>query len=346
MRIGASIGMLAGLVASVYNALGAAARTWEIVDREPRVPLVIPLDEDPPPHTGRTQSTTPSATSIGDTSTGVELQTVGVGEIIIPTKDEPNIRGEITFDNVSFRYPSRAQILVLKRLSLHIPINATVAFVGPSGGGKSTLMSLIQRFYDTSEGRVLLDGQDVRDFSHRQIRDGLSWVQQEPVLFGLTVRENLVYGLAARRGDSSLCDEDERTMVAAAQAAFAHEFVDALPEKYDTLVGERGVRLSGGQKQRIAIARALLINPRILLLDEATSALDAESEHLVQLAIEKLMHQRTTVIVAHRLSTVQHADRIFLIDKKRVRASGTHDELMRDSRPYRDLVQRQLQQKK
>ena len=208
-----------------------------------------------------------------------------------------------------------------------------VALVGPSGAGKSTVAALIPRFYDPLAGRITLDGVDLRRLRPRSLRAHIGAVMQEPVLFAGTIRENILYG---RPGAS---DEEMR---AAARTANAASFVESLPERYDTVVGERGVRMSGGQKQRIAIARAVLKDPKILILDEATSALDAESEYLVQEALDRLMRGRTTIVIAHRLSTVRDADRVVVLDGGRVVEVGSHDELMAEGALYRRLVERQF----
>merc|ERR1712003_614704 len=198
--------------------------------------------------------------------------------------------------------------------SLDIPKDATVAFVGSSGAGKSTILSLIQRFYDVTGGRILLDGRPLTELDPSWVRRQFAFVQQEPVLFGASIASNIGYGHAVRT-QSIDAVPDQEELEAIAKKAFCHDFIMGFPEGYQTLVGERGVRLSGGQKQRVAIARALLMDPRVLLLDEATSALDAESEAYVAEAITKAMVGRTTLIVAHRLSTVQNADRIVVIDQ-------------------------------
>jgi len=231
---------------------------------------------------------------------------------------------------------------VLVGFSLDVPANCTYAFVGTSGAGKSTVLSLLQRFYDVADGSVQLDGCDIRGLDPRYVRRSMAHVAQEPVLFGVTLAENIAYGYAACNGDPT-AKPLHNQIVLASQAAFADKFIMEFPDGYDTLVGERGVRLSGGQKQRVAIARALLNNPRVLLLDEATSALDSESEHLVQRAIDALMVDRTTLVVAHRLSTVRHADKIIVVEGGRKEAEGAHEELMDKSAKYRDLVRRQLQ---
>jgi subfamily B ATP-binding cassette protein MsbA len=227
------------------------------------------------------------------------------------------VEGRVTFDNVSFSYDERQE--VLHNIHLDIAPGEIVALVGPSGAGKSTIFNLIPRFYDPTGGTVLVDDVDVRTVTQASLRQQIGIVPQETLLFGGTIRENIRYG----RLDAS---EDEIT--AAAKAANAHDFILELPDQYDTIVGERGVRLSGGQRQRVAIARAILKDPRILLLDEATSSLDSESEHLVQEALGRLMQNRTTVIIAHRLSTVRIAHRIAVLDKGHIFELGTHNELM------------------
>ena len=218
-------------------------------------------------------------------------------------------QGRIRFENVSFRYPSRPDSLALERLSLDIEPGETVAFVGPSGAGKSTTFQLLLRFYDPLSGRVVIDGVDIAKARPQDLRQRIGLVPQETVLFGTSARENIRYG---RPGAS------DAEIEAAARAAGADSFIRQLPEGYDTFLGERGARLSGGQRQRVAIARALLKDPPILLLDEATSSLDAESERYVQQALEKLMQNRTTIIIAHRLATVLKADRIVVLDHGRI----------------------------
>jgi subfamily B ATP-binding cassette protein MsbA len=227
------------------------------------------------------------------------------------------VEGRVTFDKVSFSYDERQE--VLHKIDLDIAPGEIVALVGPSGAGKSTIFNLIPRFYDPTSGRVQVDGIDVRTVTQFSLRQQIGVVPQETLLFGGTIRENIRYG----RLDAS---DDE--IIAAARAANAHDFILELPDQYDTIVGERGVRLSGGQRQRVAIARAILKDPRILLLDEATSSLDSESEYLVQEALGRLMQNRTTVIIAHRLSTVRIAHRIAVLDKGHILELGTHDELM------------------
>jgi ABC transporter fused permease/ATP-binding protein len=245
----------------------------------------------------------------------------------------PPGKGAIRFDGVSFAYPTRRGQPVLANVTLDIAPGEVVALVGPSGAGKSTILSLLYRFYDVDAGRVLVEGVDVRQLSLGELRRALAMVAQEPVLFSGTIRDNIGYGK-----DGASPAEIE----AAARDAYAHDFVTGFPDGYDTVIGERGTKLSGGQKQRIALARALLANPRVLILDEATSNLDAESEAAVQAALARLMQDRTTIIVAHRLSTVRDADRIIVIEGTRVVEQGRHDELMARRGTYHRLVEHQL----
>ena len=258
----------------------------------------------------------------------------------IPTIRDPEAaialpagKGAIRFEGVSFVYPARRAQPVLTDVDLEVAPGEVVALVGPSGAGKSTVLSLLYRFYDVDAGRVLFEGVDVRQLRLADLRRSLAMVAQEPVLFSGTIRDNIAYGLD---------DASEADVVQAAKDAYAHDFVSGFPDGYDTVVGERGTKLSGGQKQRIALARALLANPRVLILDEATSNLDAESEAAVQAALARLMEGRTTIVVAHRLSTVRDADRIVVLDGARVVEVGRHDELMSRRGVYHRLVEHQL----
>jgi ATP-binding cassette subfamily B protein len=251
------------------------------------------------------------------------------------------LEGDIEFDKVCFAYPSRPKERVLRDFTLHIPSKSRVAFVGSSGAGKSTVISLLQRFYDVGSGRILLDGRPLTQLDPAWVRQHFAYVQQEPTLFCASIRANISYGYSVRQGDA-FASAPEEDLHAASKRAFAHDFITAFPEGYETIVGERGVRLSGGQKQRVAIARALLMDPRILLLDEATSALDAESEHTVTKAVEAAMEGRTTLIVAHRLSTVRSADLIVLMHRGQILDQGGHAELMERCEKYQELVRRQL----
>src|SRR5512143_1011299 len=234
-------------------------------------------------------------------------------------KPLPRIEGHIVLDRVSFAYKDNTDQHVLRGVSLEVKPGEVLALVGPSGAGKTTLVNLIPRFFDPQTGGVCIDGQDIRSVQVKSLREQIGLVPQDTLLFGGTVRENILYGQL---------DASEDEMIAAARAANAHDFITQLPKGYETMVGERGVKLSGGQRQRIAIARAILKDPRILLLDEATSSLDSESEGLVQEALERLMQGRTSVVIAHRLSTVHHASRIAVLEEGKLIELGTHPELM------------------
>jgi len=285
-------------ITNVFQAKGAATRIFELLDRQPRILDAQPLGA--PQHAAITH-------------------------------------GAIQFENVTFSYPSRPDVPVLRDFSLVVEENTQVALCGSSGSGKSTCVSLVQRFYDIQSGRVLVGGKDVREIPMAVLRTAMGYVQQEPQLFGMSIRDNVCYGtqhLGIEKSDAEI--------EAACRQANAHEFINDFPKQYETMVGERGVQLSGGQKQRLAIARALLVNPRILLLDEATSALDAESEHVVQAAIEAAMIGRTTLIVAHRLSTIRNADKIVVFGPGGMVAGvGRHEELLAQCDAYAQLIQHQ-----
>ncbi len=245
------------------------------------------------------------------------------------------IKGNLAFSNVRFSYPSRKEITVLQNLSFEAKAGEKVAIVGPSGAGKSTIASLILRFYDPQHGHVLFDGKPAGEYPLTDIRNQVAIVPQDVLLFGGTIRENIAYGKL---------DATDAEIMAAAEKANAGSFIKNLPEGYQTMVGERGVKLSGGQRQRVAIARALLKDPAILILDEATSSLDSESERLVQEALEVLMKNRTSIIIAHRLSTIREADKIIVLEKGKVIESGTHEELIKNEEGlYRYLSQLQFE---
>lgn len=245
------------------------------------------------------------------------------------------IRGDITYREVYFEYPSRKDMTVLKGISFDIRHGEKVALVGPSGAGKSTIIQLLLRYYDIEQGEILIDGCNIKTYHYHELRKSIGIVPQDPILFGGTIRENILYGNIKA---------DEKALIAAARQANALQFIECFPDGFDTLVGERGVKLSGGQKQRIAIARAILRDPKILILDEATSSLDAENETLVQQALQELMKNRTTIMIAHRLSTVRKADRILVIDKGMLVESGSHEQLMANTNGlYHHLVKLQFQ---
>jgi ATP-binding cassette subfamily B protein len=261
------------------------------------------------------------------------MEEPGIARPANPVAIPDTERGQITFDRVTFRYPTRREVKALDDFSLNIQPGETVAVVGPSGAGKSTLLQLAQRFYDPDEGKVCLNGIDLRLADPADIRAHMAMVPQEMVIFAASARDNLRYGK---------WDAGDEEIWAAARAANAEDFLRALPEGLDTFMGEDGARLSGGQRQRVAIARALLRDAPILLLDEATSALDAESERLVQDALDRLMRERTTIVIAHRLATVRAADRIVVMDAGRIVEEGRHDDLARKGGLYARLASLQF----
>jgi ABC-type multidrug transport system fused ATPase/permease subunit len=243
----------------------------------------------------------------------------------------PAGQGRVRYEHVGFGYDSARPVLA--DIDLELAPGSTVAFIGHTGSGKTTLASLVPRFYDVTDGRVTVDGADVRDLSVASLRGTVGVISQDPFLFSATVRENIAFG----RPDAS-----EAEVVAAARAAQAHEFIEGLPQGYDTVVGERGITLSGGQRQRLAIARALVIDPRILILDDATASVDATTEARIRLGLREAMRGRTTIIIAHRLSTISLADEIVVLDRGRVSARGTHDQLFHTSPVYREMYEHGL----
>jgi ATP-binding cassette subfamily B protein len=305
--VAGAMGQFADLYSQVQKALGASHRVRELLQESPEFALPTPILHPP-------------------------------SSILAPTPPAPpgpSLRGQVEFRNVRFRYPSRAEVEVLKDISFAVQPGEKIALVGPSGSGKSTIISLLLRFYDPQGGEIRLDDRPALEYPLAWLRNQMSIVPQEALLFGGTIYENIAYGRpGATQGE----------ILEAARQAHAHEFIAPFPEGYQTLVGDRGVKLSGGQRQRVAIARAILKNPAILILDEATSSLDSESERLVQLALDRLMENRTTFMIAHRLATIRRADRILVICDGKLVESGTHAELhQRENGLYRHLAELQFQ---
>ncbi|MCB9175446.1 MAG: ATP-binding cassette domain-containing protein [Flavobacteriales bacterium] len=272
--------------------------------------------------------------SIGATESLMDILEEKTEEISLSKPNSIKIEGNLAFNNVNFSYPSRRDINVLKNISFEVEKGKLLAFVGPSGAGKSTIAALVFGFYRPTEGEVTIDGKNLKDYHLSEIRSQMALVPQEVMLFGGTIKENIEYGKPGAT---------EEEIFEAAKQANALDFIESFPEKFETLVGDRGIQLSGGQKQRIAIARAILRNPSILVLDEATSALDSESERLVQEALERLMKGRTSIVIAHRLSTIKNADSIIVLDNGKIKEKGTHAELLKkDDGIYKNLSTIQL----
>jgi ABC-type multidrug transport system fused ATPase/permease subunit len=274
--MGASIGSLPELFASIQKAIGATENLMDLIH--------TPNEND-----------------------------------LLKGEKRTEIKGEIQFKNVAFSYPQRKDVTVLNGINLSAGFNQTIALVGASGAGKSTVTSLLLRFFDINQGEILIDGVPINEYDIKHLRSHIALVPQEVILFAGTIEENIAFG------NPSASKED---IVLAAKQANAYEFIEKFPESFATQVGDRGIQLSGGQKQRIAIARALLKNPTILILDEATSALDSESEQLVQEALDNLMKGRTSLVIAHRLSTIRKADKIYVLDQGKIVEEGTHSELL------------------
>jgi len=311
-NIGLGSGIASQHIAKILEGVGASGRVFYLLDSQPKVHKPwIP-------------------------NKSLKVTKKKIGDVEVPLLQQPDsLKGSIEFENVTFAYPTRPDINVLDNYSLSIPPNTTTALVGSSGSGKSTVVALLQRFYDVNSGTIKIDGTNIQNLDLTWLRQRIGYVQQEPNLFGLSVRENLTYGIPD--GEEITQEQIEK----ACRDANAHDFIMSWPEGYDTMVGERGVKLSGGQKQRISIARALVTDCRILLLDEATSALDAESEHLVQEAIDKAVVGRSVIIVAHRLSTIQRASQIVVMSDHKIVDVGTHEDLLGKCGKYQDLIKRQ-----
>lgn len=272
--------------------------------------------------------------AIGATENLMDILDETTENVTLEQTPEIKIEGNLVFNNVCFSYPSRRDIQVLKGITFNVEQGKQIAIVGPSGSGKSTIAGLIFRFYDPESGEISIDGKNINDYALSQIRNQMAIVPQEVMLFGGTIKENIEYG------KPNATDEE---IFEAAKKANALEFIESFPEKFETLVGDRGIQLSGGQKQRIAIARAILKDPSILVLDEATSALDSESERLVQEALERLMEGRTSIVIAHRLSTIKKADAIIVLDNGKIKEKGTHEELVKkENGIYKNLSTLQL----
>ena len=288
--VGASVASFAEVSSQIQKTLGATERVRELLREEPEM------------------DSTASA----------------------PNTPLQRFSGAVQFDGVSFQYPSRREISVLNDFSITAAAGEKIALVGASGAGKSTVVSLLLRFYEPTSGRILVDGRPITDFSLGELRSNLAIVPQEVLLLGGSIEENIRYGKP---------DATREEVIAASRLAACHEFIERFPEGYATLIGDRGIKLSGGQRQRIAIARALLKDPSVLILDEATSSLDSESERLIQQALSVLLKNRTAIIIAHRLATIRQVDRIYVIEHGRVIETGSHDELFaKKDGAYRNLA--------
>lgn len=272
--------------------------------------------------------------AIGATEHLMDILEETTENVTLEKSERISIKGNIAFNNIEFSYPSRRDIEVIKDVSFNVEKGKQIAFVGPSGSGKTTIAALLYRFYNADKGIITIDGKNIKDYQLSEIRNEMAMVPQEVMLFGGSIKENIEYGKPGAT---------EEEIFEAAKQANALQFIESFPEKFETLVGDRGIQLSGGQKQRIAIARAILKNPSILVLDEATSALDSESERLVQEALERLMKGRTSLVIAHRLSTIKNADNIIVLDNGKIKETGTHSELIQlENGIYKNLSTLQL----
>jgi ATP-binding cassette subfamily B protein len=275
---------------------------------------------------GQAQRATASGERIFEIMDEPEEMQDGPGATVLPAGE-----GRITFEHIGFGYGTGRP--VLEDVDLDVRAGRTIALIGHTGSGKTTLTSLVPRFYDVTSGRVLVDGVDVRDVRLASLRSAIGVISQDPFLFSATVRENIAFGRA---------DATDQEVEQAARLSQAHEFIERLPDQYDTVIGERGITLSGGQRQRLAIARALVLDPRILILDDATASVDATTEARIRLGLREAMRGRTTLIIAHRLSTIALADEIVVLDEGRIVARGGHDELLATSAVYRDIYEHGL----
>ena len=332
-QIGGILAHMSSSISNCLEALGTSQRIFALLDRTPQIPSSAP----PPPQQQQQQQDDEGNNHDRQVTADNNNTANGSHDVEQASKWSGKLQGNIAMEHVTFTYPSRPDVPVLQDFSLEIGQGQTTAIVGPSGAGKSTVIALLERFYDVQKGCIRLDGRDIRDLDLKTLRRQIGLVQQEPTLFGLSVRDNITYGVDLHAVAAPTDDQ----IWEACRTANAADFIANFPHGLDELIGERGTKLSGGQKQRIAIARAILLNPAILLLDEATSALDAESEYLVQQAMDAASQGRTVIVVAHRLSTIQKADQIVVLEQYCVQDVGTHPQLLERSETYRNLIARQ-----